>query len=64
MTVGMITTQKNPYFIVDIIRELANSKVDFRFWWFGDDELNGDVQRYAENRASANIFRSRDRLET
>lgn len=48
MTVGRITTQKNPYFIVDIIRELANSKVDFRFWWFGDDELNGDVQRYAE----------------
>lgn len=49
MTVGRLTHQKNPYFIVDIITEYAKTHDDFVFWWFGNGELEDKIKDYAKN---------------
>ncbi len=47
-TVGRMTIQKNPFFIVDIVKEMKNRKMNFNFWWFGDGELEKKIKIYAQ----------------
>lgn len=47
-TVGRITEQKNPYFILDIIKELYKKERNFIFWWFGSGNLDRNIRRKAE----------------
>ena len=49
-TVGRMTKQKNPYFIIDIVCELNKRKLDFCFWWFGSGELDEKVKEYAKEK--------------
>ena len=49
MTVGRFTHQKNPFFIVDIIKQYSKTHKDFVFWWFGNGELEEKVKEYATN---------------
>lgn len=49
-TVGRLTKQKNPYFIIDIISEVDKRNIDFCFWWFGSGELDEKVKIYAEEK--------------
>lgn len=45
-TVGRLSMQKNPFFIVDILDELRKTEPDFRFLWAGTGGLKEDVERY------------------
>lgn len=42
-TVGRIEYQKNPYFILDIIKKLSNKKVKFKFVWVGTGADRKDI---------------------
>jgi len=44
-TVGRLTLQKNPYFIIDIIEALSKNYSNFRFLWVGDGELRNDIEQ-------------------
>ena len=50
MTVGRITRQKNPFFIVEVVSELKKRREDFQLWWFGNGELEEQVKNYAEKK--------------
>ena len=43
-TVGRLTIQKNPYFILEIVKELVNRNINFEFWWFGSGNLDDDIK--------------------
>lgn len=47
-TVGRLTIQKNPYFILEIISILSKQNIKFQFWWFG----NGDLDNKIKNKAN------------
>ena len=47
MTVGRFTVQKNPYFIVDIVKKYSAYRDDFILWWFGNGELEEKIKKYA-----------------
>ena len=49
-TVGRLTNQKNPFFIVDILDELRKKEPDFRFLWVGTGELKENVEHYIEQK--------------
>lgn len=49
-TVGRLTMQKNPYFILDIIDLLKKEKFNFEFWWFGSGNLDEKIKRSARDR--------------
>lgn len=44
-TVGRLSSQKNPYFILDIIKQLSEKLPDFKFLWVGTGELESDIKR-------------------
>lgn len=48
ITVGRFTKQKNPYFIVKIIKELSKQEKNFELWWFGNGELEDEIKIYAQ----------------
>lgn len=48
ITVGRFTKQKNPLFIVDIVRALSCLNNNFVLWWFGNGELEQEVTQYAK----------------
>lgn len=50
ITVGRLTKQKNPFFIVDIIVELNSKNNDIVLWWFGNGKLENDIKKYAVKR--------------
>ena len=43
--VGRLSEQKNPRFIVEVIRELAKIRNDFELVWVGTGELQKEIQR-------------------
>lgn len=43
-TVGRLTIQKNPYFILEIVKELVKRNINFEFWWFGSGNLDEDIK--------------------
>lgn len=49
-TVGRICSQKNPFFLVDILVQLEQNDPDFIFLWFGDGPLALKVKEYALQR--------------
>lgn len=50
MTVGRITRQKNPEFIVDLVKSLKNIREDFILWWFGNGELEESIKKRAKEK--------------
>lgn len=48
-TVGRLTEQKNPYFILKIIEGLAKEKINFEFWWFGSGNLDDLIKQKAKD---------------
>lgn len=50
LTVGRITEQKNPYFIVDVIDEITRNSCDFELWWFGNGNLDNEIKEYIEKK--------------
>ena len=47
-TVGRISSEKNPYFILDIVRELIKRSPKAVFWWIGTGSLAENVKEYAK----------------
>lgn len=47
-TVGRASYQKNPFFILDIVKELTNDNSDIVFWWIGNGPLEEQIVEYAE----------------
>ncbi len=47
-TIGRICYQKNPDFILEIINELKNRKVQFKFLWVGQGEEKENIKKRAE----------------
>lgn len=48
-TIGRITTSKNPYFIVELIKQLQRSDEKYLFLWIGDGEERGSVEQLLAN---------------
>lgn len=46
-TVGRITEQKNPVFILNIIKKISDFNSDFVFWWFGNGNLDNEIKNKA-----------------
>ena len=44
-TVSRLTPQKNPYFTLDIIKQLSKKIPHFKFLWVGTGELEDDIKR-------------------
>lgn len=43
-TVGRITEAKNPFFTIDLVKELVKKHPNIMFLWVGDGELESDVK--------------------
>jgi len=43
-TVGRFSPQKNPFFTIDIVKNLAEKAFPFRFLWYGQGELRSAVE--------------------
>lgn len=46
MTVGRITKQKNPYFIIDILKKIKND--NYVFWWFGNGDMDEEIKEFVD----------------
>lgn len=47
--IGRISREKDPYFAIDVFKELKKLKKKYRMIFIGDGELKGHVQDYAKN---------------
>lgn len=45
-TVGRLAEQKNPFYAVDVIRELKKYNKNIEYWWIGDGPLEKKVKEY------------------
>ena len=54
MTVGRITKQKNPFFIVDIIEKIVKKEDKVIFWWFGSGDLDDKIKEYINKKSLNN----------
>lgn len=48
VTVGRIDDQKNPFFIVEIIKALSNIDDNFHFYWIGEGSLKKEIDKKIE----------------
>ena len=57
IAVGRITKQKNPFFIVDVVKELVKKDSQYKLLWLGSGDLNGKIEKYiAKNHLENNII--------
>lgn len=40
--------QKNPFFALDVIKKLSETKDDIVFWWIGNGSLEKEIKEYAD----------------
>ena len=48
--VGRLAHQKNPYFAIDVIEKVVESRDDIVFWWIGSGGLDQDIKRYVDEK--------------
>ena len=46
-TVGRMAQQKNPFFALDIIKEISENNPDVVYWWIGTGSIADDVREYS-----------------
>lgn len=44
-TVGRLTPQKNPHFIIHMIQKLEKREIKFKFLWVGIGEMEGEIRK-------------------
>ncbi|MCQ2484881.1 MAG: glycosyltransferase [Clostridia bacterium] len=49
VSVGRLSTQKNPSFALDVISELKKIRSDFQYIWVGTGELEDEIKNKAKN---------------
>lgn len=47
-TVGRLAEQKNPFFAIDVFKELVNIMPNTEYWWIGSGELDNQVAAYVQ----------------
>jgi len=57
MTVGRLTKQKNPFFIIDIIEGLVSKNFEFEFWWIGNGELEEQIKKIVNEKKLNNYVK-------
>lgn len=48
VTVGRLSSPKNPLFLIDIIEQLSAIRTDFIFKWVGDGEMSDEIHKKIE----------------
>jgi len=48
---------KNPYFVIDVIRELRQINSNIELWWIGDGPERNNVKSYAEGKGCGSYVR-------
>ena len=56
LTVGRVAEQKNPFFAVDVIEQLAKID-DIEYWWIGSGPLDEKLQKYVKAKNLEHIIR-------
>ncbi|MBQ8782595.1 MAG: glycosyltransferase [Clostridia bacterium] len=56
ISVGRLSPQKNPMFIIDIIEELSHLRKDFMFNWVGDGEMRDEIRSKIEEKGISEYF--------
>ncbi len=56
VTVGRISAQKNPMFMIDIIKSLSSLRQDFVFNWVGAGEMEEQVKAYIREQGVADYI--------
>ncbi len=57
IAVGRFTRQKNPFFIVDIVKSLSQKNNNFELLWLGNGVLEDDVKEYAQKKCVSSFIR-------
>lgn len=52
-TVGRLAEQKNPFFAIDVFKELVNIMPNAEYWWIGNGELDNQVAAYVQQQGLA-----------
>lgn len=52
-TVGRLAEQKNPFFAIDVFKELVNIMPNTEYWWIGSGELDNQVAAYVQQQGLA-----------
>lgn len=52
-TVGRLAEQKNPFFAIDVFKELVNIMPNAEYWWIGSGELDNQVAAYVQQQGLA-----------
>lgn len=66
-TVGRLSLQKNPFFAIDVIKNLLSKNLDIQYWWIGSGELDKQVQKYIDDNYLNDyikLFGSRDDISS
>ena len=56
-TVGRAAYQKNPFFILDIIKKLTETTPEVIFWWIGNGPLEEQICEHAAKTRPREEFR-------
>ena len=56
VSVGRLSPQKNPMFIIKIIEELSLLRKDFLFNWVGDGEMRDEIRQKIEEKELSEFF--------
>lgn len=50
ITVGRVTSQKNPFFAMDVFAEVVKKNPRFEYWWVGSGPLDDALVKYVEKK--------------
>lgn len=56
-SVGRISSEKNPFFAVDVFQELLKRVPDAEYWWIGDGDLEESLRRYISDKGLEGSFK-------
>lgn len=53
-TVGRLAYQKNPFFAMDVVKELLKKVPNAEYWWIGSGTLDNEVRKYVKQQGLEN----------
>lgn len=62
-TVGRLAGQKNPYFAMDVFKQMLENVPNAEYWWIGNGPLDQQIKNYVEEQGISNrvkLFGSRN----
>ena len=49
-TVGRLTYAKNPFFAIDVVKQVLSKNPEVEYWWIGNGELDSDVKKHIDEK--------------